>query len=131
MIGIDTNVLIRFFIVDDDPDQAVRAKTLAATLSAGKPGYISTVTLAESVWVLQSLHRKQKNEIVEFIEVLLNSQQLVLENPEAVAQAVGRFKASGSGFTDCLTERLCHLAGCHHTVTFDKGASKAAGMVLL
>lgn len=130
MIGIDTNILLRFFL-EDDTDQSARAKALLATLSSKLPGYIPSVILAESVWVLESNYRKPKHEVILFVEGLLGSEQLILEHHEAVEQALSRFKDSNSGFTDCLIERLCNLASCTQTMTFDVNASKSSGMVLL
>jgi predicted nucleic-acid-binding protein len=130
MIGLDTNILMRYFL-RDDPEQSMRAATLMKSLSPSAPGYISSVTLAESVWVLERLYRKPKSDVVFFIRGLLESKQLSVENQDAVAQALRRFEGSNADFADCLIERLCDTAGCSHTMTFDVGATKAAGMVLL
>ena len=130
MIGLDTNILMRYFL-RDDPEQSMRAATLMKGLSPSAPGYISSVTLAESVWVLERLYRKPKSDVVFFIRGLLESKQLSVENQDAVAQALRRFEGSNADFADCLIERLCDTAGCSHTMTFDVGATKSAGMVLL
>jgi predicted nucleic-acid-binding protein len=130
MIGLDTNVLLRFFL-RDEPDQSARATALMSSLSVPEPGFISSVTLVESVWVLERLYRKQKHEVVLFLRGLLESQQLVVENHDSVAQALRKFGGSNADFADCLIERLCHAAGCTRTMTFDFNASKSSGMVLL
>lgn len=130
MTGLDTNVLLRFFL-QDEPDQGARAATLMSTFSVQEPGFISSVALAESVWVLERSCRKPKHEIVFFVRGLLESQQLVVENHEAVAQALRKFGGSNADIADCLIERLCHSAGCTRTMTFDVNASKSSGMVLL
>jgi predicted nucleic-acid-binding protein len=130
MIGLDTNVLLRFFL-EDDPIQSPRAKNLVASLSRQEPGYISSVVLAEAFWVLERGQRKSKPELLAFITSLLGAQQMVLENHTAVAEALYRFEHSNADFSDCFIERLCHSAGCTRTVTFDVNASKSTGMVLL
>jgi predicted nucleic-acid-binding protein len=61
----------------------------------------------------------------------LDAPELKLEREAAVSHALQRFKASTADFADCLIERVCHHAGCTHTVTFDIAASKSTGMVLL
>jgi predicted nucleic-acid-binding protein len=130
MIGLDTNVLLRFFL-QDDPNQSVRSTALFDSLSPRNPGYISLVTLAELVWVFDRTYRKTRNEISALVKGLLESNELVLENHDSVAQALRRFDSSNADFSDCLIERLCAAAGCSRTMTFDVGAAKSAGMVLL
>jgi len=102
-----------------------------SSFSLREPGFVSGVTLTESVWVLERSYRKPKQEVAFFVRGLLESQQLVVENHDATAQALRRFEASNADFADCLIERLCHSAGCTRTMTFDLNASKSSGMVLL
>ena len=130
MVGLDTNVLLRFFL-QDAPDQSARAAALMSTFSVQEPGFVSSVTLAESAWVLERSYRRPKHEVVFFVRGLLESQQLVVENHDSVAQALQKFERSNADFADCLIERLCHSAGCTRTMTFDLNASKSAGMVLV
>jgi predicted nucleic-acid-binding protein len=130
MTGLDTNVLLRF-LLQDKPDQSARAAALMSSFSLHEPGFISNVTLAESVWVLERTYRTPKQEISFFVRGLLDSEQLVVENHEVVAQALRKFDGSNVDFADCLIERLGNSAGCRRTMTFDVNASKMSGMVLL
>jgi predicted nucleic-acid-binding protein len=130
MIGLDTNVLLRFFL-QDDVRQSPGSAALFDSLSPRNPGYVSLVTLVELVWVFDRTYRKPRNEISAFLRGLLESNDLVLEKYDAVSQAFQRFDSSNADFSDCLIERLCASAGCSQTMTFDVGAAKSAGMVLL
>jgi len=130
MIGLDTNVVLRF-VLQDDIGQSPRSTALFDSLSPQSPGYISIVTLAELAWVFDRTYRKPRNEIAVLLRGLLESNDLVLENHDAVAQALRRFDSSNADFSDCLIERLCASGGCSRTMTFDVGAAKSAGMVLL
>jgi predicted nucleic-acid-binding protein len=130
MTGLDTNVLLRF-LLQDEPDQSAKATELISGFSLQEPGFISNVTLAESVWVLERTYRRSKREISSFVRGLLDAEQVVVENHEVVAQALRKFDGSNGDFTDCLIERLGHSAGCARTMTFDVNASKMSGMVLL
>jgi predicted nucleic-acid-binding protein len=80
---------------------------------------------------MRSRYRISKSDLIQSLEQLLNSPELVIESQPAVAQAINRFGAAKTDFTDCLIERSGHLAGCRHTVTFDENAAKASGMKLL
>jgi predicted nucleic-acid-binding protein len=102
-----------------------------SSLSVPEPGFISSVTLAESVWVLERFYHKPKHEVVLFLRGILESKQLVVENHDSVAQALRKFGGSNADFADCLIERLCYSAGCTRTMTFDVNASKISGMILI
>jgi predicted nucleic-acid-binding protein len=130
MIGLDTNVLLRFFL-QDDVGQSPASAVLFDSLSPQNPGYVSLVTLVELIWVFDRTYRKPRNEISAFLRGLLESNDMVLEKYDAVSQAFRRFDSSNADFSDCLIERLCASAGCSKTMTFDVGAAKSAGMVLL
>jgi len=129
MIGLDTNVLVRF-LTHDDPAQTPVAIKLVRSLSPSSPGFVSLVALAELTWVLASLYKLEKSEVELVVENLLRSDALVLEQSEIVWQALRRFKICNAGFSDCLLERCGHAAECLYTFTFDKRAV-AAGMRLL
>lgn len=130
MIGIDTNLLIRL-AMQDDPIQCAKVDLFLASLSRREVGFISLVTLIESVWVLGKRYNLSKSDIVGFIQALLDAPELTMEREEAVSQALQRFKVSTADFADCLIERIGALAGCRETVTFDQDASKFSGMRLL
>ena len=130
MIGIDTNILVRL-AMQDDPIQCSKVDLFLASISSREVGFVSLVTLIESVWVLEKRYSLPKVDIIRFLQVLLDTPELKLERDAAVSQALHRFKGSTADFADCLIERVNHHAGCTHTVTFDIGASKVTGMVLL
>lgn len=127
MIGLDTNVLVRY-LSQDDPVQSQKATDLIESLTAGEPGFIAMVSVVELVWVLQSCYQATKSEIVDVLETLLRAKELVVERAEVVWQALRRFSDSKADFADCLIERCAHAAECEYTVTFDSKAAKTAGM---
>ena len=127
MIGLDTNVLVRY-VAQDDQKQSAVASELIESLTASSPGFIALVSVVELVWVLQSSYQSSKSEIIVVLETLLRTRELTLENAETVWQALRRFSESNADFADCLIERSANAAGCDHTVTFDNKAAKTAGM---
>jgi predicted nucleic-acid-binding protein len=130
MIGIDTNFLIRL-TMQDDPVQCAKVDSFLAGLSRQETGFISLVTLIETVWMLEARYHVPKLDVIRFVQELLDAPELKLEREVAVSEALQRFKAPKADFADCLIERVSHHAGCSHTATFDIAASKATGMVLL
>ena len=129
MIGLDTNVLVRY-ITHDHPAQSAAAVNVMDSLSSDLPGFLSLVVIAEVVWVLQFSYHFKREEIAHVVERLLRSKELVLERAEIVSQAVRKFRASRANFADCLIERCAHAAECQYVLTFDKNAG-AMGMRLL
>jgi predicted nucleic-acid-binding protein len=130
MIGIDTNVVVRY-LTKDDPIQSTLAVKTIRSLTADEPGFISLVTIAELTWVLETCYRFDKVELVEVLGTLLASQEVNLEQAALVSQALRLFAAGSADFSDYLIERSGHTAGCTHTFTFDQKAATSAGMRLL
>ena len=130
MIGIDTNVLVRY-IAQDHPAQARRATALIEReCSESNPGFVGLVILAELVWVAQSCYSASREEQSQIVRRILETRQLAVQDAEAVWQALRLFEQSKADFADCLVERMAGAAGCVRTVTFDKAAA-TIGMTLL
>ncbi|WP_118183213.1 PIN domain-containing protein [Paraburkholderia phosphatilytica] len=130
MIGLDTNVLVRYF-AQDEVAQARKASTLIESLTPERPGYITQVALTEVVWVLGRAYGAGREEITQVIETLLRTRELAVEAAETVWKALRLYAGSSADFADCLIERTCHEAGCEYTATFDAKAAKTAGLRLI
>jgi predicted nucleic-acid-binding protein len=130
MIGLDTNVLVRY-LTHDEPKQAAAAMKVMNSLSFESPGFLSLIVIAELVWVLAISYRYQKKEIEEVIENLLRSKELVIERADIVSQASRAFRTGRADFADYLIERCANAAECQFTVTFDQKAAQVTGMQLL
>ena len=130
MIGLDTNVLVRY-LQQDDPYQASKATALIHSLHSDRRGYVSLVTLVEVVWVLVRKFKLERKELVRIVDSLLRSEELVIEQSNLVRSALHLFDNSKAGFSDCLVVEQGRAAGCDYTVTFDQTAAKVAGMKLL
>lgn len=130
MIGLDTNVVVRY-LTHDDIAQTAAAVRVIDSLSQDAPGFLSLIVIAELVWVVEVSYRFKKNEIESVLDTLLRSKELVIERADIVAQALRKFSTSRTDFVDCLIERCGHAAECQYTVTFDQKAASGAGMKLL
>lgn len=131
MIGLDTNVVVRF-LAQDDPVQSPLATRLFNRLSREQPGFISAVVLAEISWVLSRAYKTPRDQVSEAVEGLLRSAEVMVENAEAAYRALGAYRASSSvEFADALIAETTRLAGANEVVTFDKKAAVELGMRLL
>ena len=130
MIGLDTNVLVRY-IMQDDPKQSAKASKLIESLSVEEPGFVPVVAVVELVWVLESSFGLARAQVAKALDALLRTKQLILDQAEQVSKALRAFSAGPADFADCLIERTAASAGCETTMTFDVGACKGAGMTLI
>lgn len=118
MRAVDTNVVVRL-IARDDPRQTERAEHFIA-----KGAWVSNLVLAESIWVLESVYELTKPQIRTVVSMLLEHQQLILQEADAVRGAIEDFSVSGGvGFTDCLVVAIARKNGHVPVGTFDKKLS--------
>jgi predicted nucleic-acid-binding protein len=131
MTGLDTNVVIRFLVQDDDVQSPIATRAFSR-LTKDRPGFISAVVLAEISWVLARAYKAPREDIARVLEGLLRSAELIVENAEAAYRALGVYMASSTAdFADALIAETASLAGAGETLTFDRNAAKEAGMRLL
>ena len=130
MVGLDTNVLVRY-IMQDDPRQSALATRLVESLSTDAPGFVSLVSIVELSWVLSSAYALDRAQLVQAIEGLLRTKEIVVDRAEVVWKAVRVYRRANADFADCLIERSAAAAGCERTMTFDRGAAKGCGMTLV
>jgi predicted nucleic-acid-binding protein len=127
MIGLDTNVLIRY-LAQDHPAQSRRAtEIIERGLSLLNPGFLSVVVLTEMACVLERAYRLPDREIAAAIERVLQTDVLVVESEQEVFAAMIAVKEGRGSFADALIGALGAKAGCSATLTFDQGALRLPG----
>ena len=130
MIGLDTNIIVRY-LTQDDPVQSLKAtEIIEGKLTEEQPGFISLVTMAETAWVLERTYRRSSQEIARAIEAMLQADSLLVQNEQEVFTAMVALKTGQVGFADALIAALGRWAGCGSTLTFDKRASHIDGFEL-
>jgi predicted nucleic-acid-binding protein len=124
MIGLDTNVILRY-LLQDDPKQTRQAnQVFDRELSEQNPGFISLATVLEIVWVLRSLLKQSPTQISAHLENLLAADSLEVQNEQQVFEAAFALKRGTGEFEDALIGALSAWAGCSHTLTFDRKAAR-------
>ena len=122
MRAIDTNVLVRL-ITRDDSRQAAAAEAFVE-----KGAWVSVLALAEATWVLATVYELSSKDLAKMIEMLLDHRDLVLQDSEAVQEALKLFQAKPAlGFSDCMMLHLARKAGHLPLGTFDRGLAKVDG----
>lgn len=130
MIGIDTNVLVRYFM-QDDLGQSRSASEFIDSLTSEEPGFLSLVTIAELWSVLSRTYRLDPAHTTRILNDIIDSSELVVENSDLVRDSLKLVEHGGADLADCLIACCASHAGCSLILTFDRNAAKSAGMTLL
>jgi len=131
VIGIDTNVLVRYLAQDDPKQSAVATRFIEGRLTTENPGFVSTITLCEIAWVLADSYGADRKRIRDAMEGLLATKQLVIERSELVWKALRAWEGVPADFSDALIGQLAIAHGGEKTVTFDRTAARLPGFELL
>jgi predicted nucleic-acid-binding protein len=129
MLGVDTNVLVRYLTRDDQPQYEKARRLINRGVSKGEPVLVSLLVLLETEWVLRSRYELVKSEIVAAFSALLDTADLAFEDEPSIERAVYSWKDSAADFADCLIEARNRRLGCRATATFDGKALKLTGFV--
>ncbi|WP_017324251.1 PIN domain-containing protein [Synechococcus sp. PCC 7336] len=131
MKGLDTNVLLRFLMRDDEEQWQIADRFVRAAIQAGKHCFINNIVLCEAVWVMSRAYGLSREEIVEALENILSGSQFEFEDRGTLLLALQQMKAGRADFADYLIGAVNEQAGCDETATFDrklKGAEKFRGL---
>jgi len=131
VIGLDTNVLVRYFAQDDVKQTQLATHLIENQLSNNDPGFISLLVLAEASWALQKLYKVTRAALIQIIEKILTTRELNVESTDIVYAALRSFRNGQAEFSDCLIEQLILVNGCDKWVTFDVKAAKLSKAHLL
>jgi len=129
VIGLDTNVVVRY-LVQDEPDQSATASTVIEALTEQDPGFLSLVTVVELYWVLRRVYKISTTRCAELVEGLLDARELRV-GQDSIVRAALTASRGGLDFADAVIAELGRVAGCEHTVTFDQRAAQSKEMGLL
>ena len=129
MLGVDTNVLVRFLVRDDEVQFEKARKLIKREVAAGRRVFVSQLVLLETEWVLRSRYSLPKNLIIEAISGLLGATDVRFEDEPAIEEALFIWKDTAADFADCLIGAQNRRLGCRATATFDVKASKLPGFI--
>ena len=130
MLGIDTNVLVRFLVRDDELQFDKARKLIRREIAAGRQVLVNHLVILETEWVLRSRYCLSKIDIVAAISGLLDATEMQIEDEPTVEEALYVWKESAADFADCLIGAKNRRLGCRATATFDTKASKLPGFVM-
>jgi predicted nucleic-acid-binding protein len=131
VIGIDTNVLVRY-LTNDEPSMADRAeRLLERECNPEHVGFINIIVLCEVAWVLRRHYRFGREQVTAAVEAVLRAPLLAVEHAEVAQRALEDYRAGRTDFTDVLIGAINRQAGCETTATFDRRAGELESFRLL
>jgi predicted nucleic-acid-binding protein len=130
MIGLDTNILVRY-LTQDDPVQSLQArKIMEQQLTEENPGFISIVATVELVLILENAYKFSAREIAAAVERVLQTDVLFVQNEQEVFTAVAKLKEGRGSFADALIAALGSWANCSRTLTFNRKSLRIPGFAM-
>lgn len=131
MIGVDTNVLVRY-LAQDDLSQARKVDAfLSEAIDGGMRLHIDDIVLCETVWVLRAAYRLSKATIVATLDKIMSTALFSFDDRELLRTALADYRDGSADFSDCVIGRRNARAGCEHTVTFDRSLHDHPTFLLL
>lgn len=121
MIGLDTNLLVRYLTRDDRAQYAKVYDLLSQCAERGERVLINSTVLCELVWVLRTAYDYSREEIGAALDQILATAEFDVDRLDDARQALNDFRSTKADFTDAFVGRMNRALGADHTVTFDRG----------
>ena len=127
MIALDTNVLVRFLVVDDKAQSAKAARLVERAVARNETLFVSDIVLCETVWVLLSAYQVSRAEVGQVLGELLRATHLGFRDADELLRALEAFGGGKGDFADCLIQEHARSAGCAEVATFDRALLREKG----
>ncbi len=131
MKALDTNVLIRFLVRDEKRQAEAVYKTFKQAESDNELLFIPLLVLLETVWVLESVYKIKRQDVLDSIYALLLMPILEFESQSTIMSFVSSARETKTELSDLLIAHSAKSAGCESVLTFDKQASSFGFFELL
>jgi predicted nucleic-acid-binding protein len=120
VIGLDTNVLVRYLVQDDPAQAKLASAAIESAAGRGERMRLSATTLCELVWVLESAYDQARADVARALEQIVRTADFDLEHAGHVRTAIERYRSTPADFADVIVGLVNEAAGCEHTLTFDR-----------
>lgn len=130
MIGLDTNLLVRYLTQDDAAQSKQAARIIDAAIAADEDLYLNHIVVCELTWVLSRAYGYAKDELLGVLEKILAAGQFAFEDKDCLWRALEAFRSSRADFADGLIGVKNSTAGCRTTVTLDRAAAGLGNFTL-
>jgi predicted nucleic-acid-binding protein len=126
VLAIDTNVLVRLLVVDDEGQQQAAAARMATARAEGVDVLVADVVVAEVSWVLDAVYGYRREQIADAVEALTRTEPFAFEDVGVVRQAVALYRSGPADLSDYLIVSKALQRGAERVLTFDRRLSRHA-----
>jgi predicted nucleic-acid-binding protein len=127
MIGLDTNVLVRYLVQDDPEQGGAASRAIRAAVEGQEPLFLCGTVLCETVWVLETAYDHEREAVADVLDRILLSDRFEVERRDEVAAALRAYGAARGDFADYLIGHVNAARGCARTLTFHRALHGTAG----
>ena len=106
MIGLDTNVFIRYIVQDDEQQAQLATDVIENQCSIENPAFINEITLCEIVWVLKRAYRYDKTVILAILKQLLGGSEVYVSSHAEAWEAYYDYETGNADFSDSFIARI-------------------------
>jgi predicted nucleic-acid-binding protein len=131
MLGLDTNVLVRFVVQDDKAQAAIASELIENHCSPSRPALVDLFVLCESVWVLSSAYGYSRSQIASVLRQILVTECFEVPHHDVAWAAMLDYVKGMGDYADCVLARMNEMDGASTTVTFDRRAGRNRRFTLL
>lgn len=126
MIGIDTNILVRYITQDDEIQSRQATELIESAAGVYASIFINNIVLCELVWVLERGYKYSKQQVIEVLKAVLTSVEFCFEDHKILWTSVLDLEKSNADFSDILISKINNINNCTTSYTFDTNASSLA-----
>ncbi len=131
MIGLDTNILVRHIVADDEEQAALAGELIEHHCTQEAPAHIALVVLCELAWVLKSGYGYPRDEVARALRQVLMTDCFEIENHALAWNALYDYENSSADYADSIIARINREQDCSTTFTFDRRAARYPDFTLL
>ena len=123
MIAVDTNILVRFLVRDDEKQAIAVYKRLKRAEQSRESLLVPLLVVLETVWVLKSAYRKSRDEILDTLDDLRRMPVFVFERNDVLQAALAEGRTTKADIADLLIAHSARSSGGEGILTLDKRAT--------
>jgi predicted nucleic-acid-binding protein len=127
VIALDTNVLVRFLVEDDQVQTARATALIRRVIDADERLFVPDVVMCEVAWVLGTSYKTPRREIASILRRLVGVRHLAFASTDLLARALAAFDRGKGDFADYLIREQAKAAGCTAVATFAGALLKESG----
>lgn len=131
MPALDTNILVRYIVRDDNAQFLSARRLINRCVAEGLTLFVPVTVVLEVEWVLRSNFGYGKDDVLNVLSSLFSAAELSFESERALEVSLQLYRKGSADFADCLHVALAVQAGEQPLWTFDKRAAKVTGAQLL